>query len=128
MKKITIYTTIVLVVSLGLLMISCSKEFSLKEVVPAGGVLSGGETVSILGSGFKPGQGVIVYFGSKRAPHAYIEGSNKIVVTTPPYEESTLVDVRVVTDEGKERILTKAFMYIKPGKWSPLDGFGKGTK
>ncbi len=96
--------------------------------MPAGGVLSGGETVTIIGSGFKPGGGVIVYFGSRRAPHAYIEGDSRVVVTTPPYDESALVDIRVVTDEGKERILTKAFMYLKPGKWSPLDGFGSNPK
>jgi hypothetical protein len=126
--KIRMILLMMLACLAGLQAASCSRELSLKEVVPAGGIMSGGETVAIVGSGFKAGQGVIVYFGSRRAPHAYIEGNSKVVVTTPAYEESTLVDVRVVTDEGKERILTKAFMYVKPGKWSPLDGFGKKPK
>jgi hypothetical protein len=125
-KHMTLLLMLVCLAAAGLA--SCDRDLSLKEVVPSGGIVSGGETVSILGSGFKPGQGVIVYFGSQRAPHAYIEGSSKVVVTTPPYAESTLVDVRVVTDEGKERILTKAFMFVKAGKWSPLDGFGKKPK
>jgi len=101
---------------------------SLEEVKPASGVMAGGENVAILGAGFEAGQGIIVYFGSQRAPHAYIEGNDKIVVTTPPYGESTLVDVRVIDDEGKERILKKAFMYMKTEKWSPLDAYGAKKK
>ena len=103
----------------------CNRGLGLKECIPAGGVMAGGETVAVVGHGFTPGSSVIVYFGSARAPRAYIEGSTKIVVTTPVYPESTLVDVRVVTEDGKEVALTKAFMFLKSGKWSPLDAFGK---
>jgi hypothetical protein len=108
--------------------VSCRGEMKLKEVKPASGVQAGGENVTIHGSGFKMGQGVIVYFGSQRAPHAYIEGGDKIVVTTPPYSDPTLVDVRVIDDAGKERILKKAFMYVKSQKWSPLDAYGSKKK
>ncbi|MFH1436417.1 MAG: IPT/TIG domain-containing protein [Pseudomonadota bacterium] len=106
----------------------CSEGMTLKEVKPAAGVMAGAENVTIKGAGFKKGQGVIVYFGSERAPHAYIEGGDKVVVTTPPYDESTLVDVRVISDDGTERILRKAFMYQKTAKWSPLDAFGSKEK
>lgn len=118
----------VLVAGMFLVAFGCSRELTLKELKPASGVMAGGENVAILGSGFKTGQGIIVYFGSRRAPHSYIEGSNKIVVTTPPYPEPTLVDVRVITDDGQERVLKKAFMYLKSAKWSPLDAFGAKRK
>lgn len=106
----------------------CKQEMSLNEVVPAGGAMAGGEIVTIRGGGFKNEGTVIVYFGSRRAPHAYIEGSDKIVVTTPAYAESTLVDVRVIDESGREVILKKAYMYLKAAKWSPLDAFGSKKK
>lgn len=125
-KKSFCYVVVFFVLVLGAA--SCKSEMSLKEVKPASGVMAGGENVTILGSGFSMGQGIIVYFGSQRAPNAYIEGGDKIVVTTPPYPDSTLVDVRVIDDEGKERILKKAFMYMKTEKWSPLDAYGAKKK
>jgi len=118
----------VLVLAAGLAAAACSREMGLAEVKPAGGIMGGGETVTLLGSGFKSGQSVIVYFGSARAPHAFIEGSSKIVVTTPPSTESTLVDVRVISEDGKEVVLKKSFMYLKSGKWSPLDAWGAKKK
>jgi len=117
-----------LVAGLVLYAAGCKREMSLDEVVPAGGAMAGGEIVTIKGSGFKTEGTVIVYFGSRRAPHAYLEGTEKIVVTTPPYDESTLVDVRVIDETGKEVILKKAYMYLKAAKWSPLDAFGSKKK
>jgi len=113
-----------LVAGLILSAAGCKREMSLNEVVPAGGAMAGGEVVTIKGAGFKTGGTIIVYFGSRRAPHSYIEGTDKIVVTTPAYAESTLVDVRVIDETGREIILKKAYMYLKAAKWSPLDAFG----
>jgi hypothetical protein len=125
-KKSFFYVVVLCALVLGAA--SCKGEMSLEEVKPASGVMAGGENVAILGSGFSMGEGIIVYFGSQRAPNAYIEGGDKIVVTTPPYGESTLVDVRVIDDAGRERILKKAFMYMKTEKWSPLDAYGAKKK
>lgn len=106
----------------------CKKEMHLDSLKPASGQMAGNETVEIRGSGFKQDMGVTVYFGTERCPTAFVEGSNKLVVTTPPYGKSTLVDVRVISDDGEEVILRKAFKYLKSAKWSPMDGFGaKGS-
>ncbi len=110
-------------------LVGCSKGMHIESLKPSGGVMSGNETVAINGSGFKPEMGVTVYFGTERCPTAFVEGRSKIVVTTPPYSKSTLVDVRVITDDGEEVILRKSFKYLHTAKWSPLDGFGaKGKK
>jgi hypothetical protein len=97
---------------------------SLDDLKPASGVMAGNETVVIRGSGFRSDVGVTVYFGTAKCPTAFVEGSRKIVVTTPPYPKSTLVDVRVISDDGQEVKLLKAFKYLKTTKWSPMDGFG----
>ena len=59
---------------------------------------------------------------------SFVEGTRKIVVTTPTYSKSTLVDVRVISDDGEEVILRKAFKFIKSAKWSPMDGYGSKGK
>lgn len=102
----------------------CKKGMHLEDLKPASGLMAGNETVEIRGSGFKKDMGVTVYFGTARCPTAFVEGSKKIVVTTPPYSKSTVVDVRVISDDGEEIILRKAFKYLKTAKWSPMDGFG----
>lgn len=126
MKERMLYMAIA--VALLFCFASCGQKMSLKEVKPSSGVMGGGENVTIFGSGLTKGQGLIVYFGSRRAPHAYIEGNDKIIVTTPSYGEATLVDVRVIDESGDERILKKAFMYLKSEKWTPFDAYGGKKK
>jgi hypothetical protein len=121
--KRNVLTAVTIVLAL-VAMTGCSKEMRVDDLKPASGVMSGNETVVIRGSGFKSDMGVSVYFGTSRCPTAFVEGSSKIVVTTPPYPKSTLVDVRVISDDGEEVILRKAFKYLKSAKWSPMDGFG----
>jgi hypothetical protein len=121
--------TAALVVLTGLLVLSgCKGEMHLDSLKPVSGVQAGNETVEIKGSGFKKDIGVTVYFGTERAPTAFVEGSRKIVVTTPSYSKSTMVDVRVIADDGEEVILRKAFRYVKSAKWTPMDGFGAKSK
>jgi len=123
--------TLIVAVLLGgiaLLSTACSKGMHLDSLKPASGVMAGNETVEIKGSGFKKDQGITVYFGTERCPTAFVEGSRKIVVTSPPYAKSAIVDVRVISDDGEEVILKKAFKYTKTGKWSPMDGFGAPGK
>jgi hypothetical protein len=90
----------------------CEQEFSVKKVSPAVGVIGGGEPVDILGTGFQPGMGITIYFGTTRADKVVVRGSEKITVNTPGANETKVVDVRVVTDDGKEFVLRDAFRYI----------------
>jgi len=125
--KFTVSATVVAVLAL-LVVSGCNKEMHLDNLKPASGVMAGNETVQIKGSGFKKDQGLTVYFGTERCPTAFVEGTKKIVVTTPTYSKSTLVDVRVISDDGEEVILRKAFKFIKSAKWSPMDGYGSKSK
>ncbi|HUT78767.1 MAG TPA: IPT/TIG domain-containing protein, partial [Polyangia bacterium] len=90
----------------------CEQEFSVKKVSPAVGVIGGGEPVDILGSGFQPGMGITIYFGTTRVEKVVVRGSEKITVNTPSANEAKVVDVRVVTDDGKEFVLRDAFRYV----------------
>ena len=90
----------------------CEQELGVKKVSPAVGVLAGGEPVDILGSGFQPGMGITVYFGTTKASNVVVRGSDKITVTTPSSSEPKAVDVRVATDNGKEFLLREAFRYV----------------
>jgi hypothetical protein len=125
--KITVSASVMAVVAV-LAFSGCKGEMHLDSLKPVSGVMAGNETVEIRGSGFKKEQGVTVYFGTERCPTAFVEGSRKIVVTSPTYHKSTLVDVRVISDDGEEVILRKAFKYIKSAKWTPMDGFGAKSK
>ena len=125
--KITVAAPVMAVLAL-LVVSGCKSEMHLDSLKPASGVMAGNETIEIKGSGFKTDQGITVYFGTERCPTAFVEGSKKIVVTTPTYSKSTLVDVRVISDDGEEVILRKAFKFIKSAKWSPMDGYGSKSK
>lgn len=92
---------------------SCNKEFGIRGVSPAVGVLRGGEPVEIMGSGFDPNLGVAVYFGVVKAEAVVVSGPNKLIVTTPAASEATTVDVRIATDDGKEYVLKDAFRYVE---------------
>jgi hypothetical protein len=125
--KITVAAPVLTVLAL-LVVSGCKSEMHLDSLKPPSGVMAGNETVEIKGSGFKKDQGITVYFGTERCPTAFVEGSKKIVVTTPTYSKSTLVDVRVISDDGEEVILRKAFKFLKSAKWSPMDGYGSKSK
>lgn len=107
--------SIVTVIGLALLLLlvsACEQEFGVRRVSPAIGVLAGGEPVEILGTGFKPGMGIAVYFGNTKADNVVVRGSEKLTVTTPASEEPVAVDVRVTTDDGKEFLMKNAFRYV----------------
>ena len=101
-----------LALAVALVGAGCNQELGVKKVSPAVGVLAGGEPVDILGSGFEAGMGVTVYFGNSKASNVVIRNSGKLTVTTPSSDEAVSVDVRVITDTGKEFLLREAFRYI----------------
>ena len=68
--------------------------------------------------------GIDVYFGAIKAPAVVVEGTDRLVVTTPSVEKATKVDVHIQTDQGDRRVLPKAFLYVENQNWNMTDGFG----
>lgn len=96
-------------------LLACDSGFSVRRCSPAVGVLAGGEPIDILGSGFSTGMGITVYFGSTKADNVVVRDSGKLTVTSPSNEEPGKVDVRIITDDGKEFLLKEAFQYVRKG-------------
>ena len=96
-------------------LLACDSEFSVRRCSPAVGVLAGGEPVDILGSGFSAGMGITIYFGSTKADNVVVRDSGKLTVTSPSNEEPGKVDVRVITDDGKEFVIKEGFQYVRKG-------------
>ena len=103
---------VVLALALAAVSGGCEQEFSVRRVSPAVGVVGGGEPVNILGSGFQPGMGITIYFGTNRVEKVVIRGKDKITVNTPSASEPRMVDVRLVTDDGREFVMRDAFRYV----------------
>jgi hypothetical protein len=93
----------------------CEKEFGADAVLPTSGILTGGETVTISGGGFRRDVGMTVYFGTMKADNVMVRSAEAIVVSTPPAQKEGKVDVRIITDDGKELLLKQAFQYLNKG-------------
>jgi len=93
----------------------CEKEFGADSVLPVSGILTGGEAVTIGGGGFRRDVGMTVYFGTMKADNVMVRSAEAIVVTTPPSKREGKVDVRIVTDDGRELLLKQAFQYLSKG-------------
>lgn len=93
----------------------CQNEFQVRRLSPAVGVLSGGEPIDILGSGFSSDLGLTVYFGATKADNVVVRGSDKLTISSPSCSEPKKVDVRVITDDGREFLLKEAFQYVHKG-------------
>jgi hypothetical protein len=96
-------------------LLACDSGFSVRRCSPAVGVLAGGEPIDILGSGFSAGMGITIYFGSTKADNVVVRDSGKLTVTSPSNDEPGKVDVRVITDDGKEFVIREAFQYVRKG-------------
>jgi hypothetical protein len=93
----------------------CEKEFGADGVLPGTGIMTGGETVTISGGGFRRDVGMTVYFGTAKADNVMVRSAEAIVVSTPPAKREGKVDIRIVTDDGRELLLKQAFQYMNKG-------------
>jgi IPT/TIG domain len=107
------FTKTVFLALIMCLLAGCEEEFQIKDVSPAIGVLGGGESVEIRGSGFDPNMGVSVYFGTSKARKVVVGSTKKLIVSTPSSGEAKAVDIRIATDDGKEYLLKEAFRYVE---------------
>jgi hypothetical protein len=105
----------VCVVALIAFACGCEKEFGADSVFPTTGILTGGETVTISGGGFRRDIGMTVYFGTLKADNVMVRSAEAIAVATPPAKNEGKVDIRIITDDGKELLLKQAFQYLNKG-------------
>jgi hypothetical protein len=89
-----------------------SSEFGAESVSPNTGSLTGGDTVQVFGGGFRQDVGMSVYFGAVKAENVVVNSSELITVSTPPAKVEGKVNLRIVTDDGKELLLKDAFAYV----------------
>ena len=92
---------------------ACSQELSVSGISPAVGAVGGGDPVEIIGTGFDPNMGVTVYFGNMKVDNVAVKGPDRLMVGIPSQTSPQVVDVRVMTDDGRELVLRKAFRYIE---------------
>ncbi|MFT7622775.1 MAG: hypothetical protein ACI9WU_001950 [Myxococcota bacterium] len=78
---------------------------------PSAGNISGGEPVTISGSGFSQGQATVL-FGDRKAIDVQVLDDATIHATTPQGTAVGLVDVHVSTDQGLTK-LDKGFAYYE---------------
>jgi len=93
----------------------CEKPLNVTDVSPKTGNVSGGEPLKIKGSGFSNNMGISVYIGSNKVDNVSIQGSELLTVSTPPANAPGEADIRIITDNGEEFLLSKAFTYIEKG-------------
>ncbi|XXF80033.1 IPT/TIG domain-containing protein [Myxococcaceae bacterium GXIMD 01537] len=79
-----------------------------KEIRPSSGVMAGGTTVNVYGSGFK--EGAKLYLGDKEATQVVVVSAMRITAKTPA-ASAAKVDVKVVNPGGKEGALKEGFLY-----------------
>lgn len=119
----------VVLLCMSTFLVACEEaELSVRDVAPRSGIIGGSEPVKIEGAGFRQGMGIDVYFGGIKAPSVVVEGSDRLVVTTPTVEKAGIVDVRIQTDQGKTITLRNAFRYVENQNWNLTDGFGGRSK
>jgi hypothetical protein len=117
-KRITL---VIGLIWLTLALTGCKEELGVQKISPAIGVLSGGEPVEIIGSGFHPGMGITVYMGMAKADNVAIRSSKKLTITTPGAKKPGTVDVRVETDDGHTFLIKHAFTYIEKSAGNGMD-------
>lgn len=87
---------------------------SVSRVDPESGTTAGNDHVTIIGTGFEPGQTTAeVRFGRKRAEGVVIASSTQINVTSPPSDRGP-VDVTVILNDGKAFTIPNGFRYVAP--------------
>jgi hypothetical protein len=93
---------------------------SLTALNPSSGSIKGGTTVSISGSGFKPG--AIVTFGTESVA-ATVVSATQLSVVTPPAAAEGAVDVTVTNSDNQTDTLANAFTYqAEVPDWGSLVG------
>ncbi len=100
-----------LTVSNGTLTISPAPAPTILSITPNTGLTNGGDTVTILGTGFE--NGATVNFGSLPVLSVNVTNDTNIIVVTPAADLG-VVDVVLTNADGQTVTLTNGFTYIAP--------------
>lgn len=84
----------------------------LLSVSPQSGSPEGGYTITVNGSNFEPGVGIL--FGSRYGQTTFINANT--LAATVPSGESGYIDISVSTSDGETATLSRAFLYNEPPK------------
>ena len=103
MRALTALTILAILAITG-----CESGTSIKALEPSFGNVSGGDTVLIIGNGFKTG--MTVQFGKHEVKHVVVDTPSRLRVKTPSGPEGK-ADVVVTRDDGKTFMLEKGFDY-----------------
>ena len=118
-RRIPLIFALALVLGLA---VGCSKDEGLKitGIEPKSGDMTGGQVVTIYGSGFQSGgtKGVKVYFGNRSAKVRGFAGDDELRVEAPGGKEGEVVDIEIIFDDSRRNKITKAFKYINT---QPID-------
>jgi hypothetical protein len=95
---------------------ACEQKGPLRvdKVEPAEGISGGGDTVTIVGSGFEPGKTQVeVRFGRRKSESVVIASNTKINAVTPGGDKGP-VDVVLSFDDGTQFKIASGFKYVVP--------------
>lgn len=87
------------------------EAFDLRELTPATGALSGGNTVTLVGEGFPSAPGLQVLFGGVASPAVTRVSSTELRAVVPRSRSAGAVDVRV-HGQGSGGLLRRAYRYL----------------
>ncbi|MBZ4418000.1 IPT/TIG domain-containing protein [Myxococcus sp. RHST-1-4] len=93
--------------------------FDLLGLSPATGALSGGNTVTLVGTGFPSAPGLQVLFGSTASPAVTRISSTELRAVVPRGRSAEPVDVRV-HGQGSGGVLRRAYRYIEDTRVADL--------
>ncbi|MEO7096678.1 MAG: IPT/TIG domain-containing protein, partial [Polyangiales bacterium] len=82
---------------------------SIESVLPKGGPVAGGSTITILGKNFGP-RTIVEIGGHVVRAMTYVD-ARTLEAVTPPGESKLLVDVRVRNPDGQSAAVPRAFQY-----------------
>ncbi len=91
-------------------------KLTITEIYPVRGPYTGGDPVTIHGTGFQTPspQGVKVYFGKRPAKPPVIMSDTELRVEPPAGEINQVVDIDVVFDDARSAKLPQAYKYVDP--------------
>ncbi len=85
---------------------------TLDTLVPASGVYTGGQVITLTGTELKPG--ATVKFGNVDGTAVTVASPTSLTVTTPDYTFTDTVDVTVTNPDGHKARLLKSFVFSSP--------------
>ncbi len=97
-------------------------DLTIDQVSPIAGVLTGGVTVTITGTGFQ--DGAVVYFGSQSSEKIGFESKTTLTALVPAVEKPGTVAITVVNPDDSNVVQIVGFMYISPTNEDRAEVFG----